>query len=135
MKPEQRNILDILGIKITINDRNERMPKTGVSIGAMFMEDNLISDNCVLDNTIYNETLKLLFFVKAHRINNYYYFTINFYNPETKTLYEFNKEFEMLYLKEFVSDNELHVYNSFNDQVGNNYYFKLDEEDFRVVPQ
>jgi hypothetical protein len=39
----------------------------------------------------------------------------------------------MLYLKEFISDNELHVYNSFNDQVGNNYYFKLDEEDFHLV--
>ena len=135
MDPKPRNILDILGIKIRINDKAERLPKAELLVGEMFMGDDLISDDCILDNTIYNEALNLLFFVKAHRINYYYYFTINFYNPETKTLCEFDKEFEMLYLKEFISDNEIHVYNSFNDQVGNNYYFKLDEEDFHVVPQ
>jgi hypothetical protein len=39
----------------------------------------------------------------------------------------------MLYLKEFIGDNEIHVYVSFKDGVGNNFYFKLDEEEFSQV--
>lgn len=133
MLPERRNILDILGIKITLTNKEELATMGEVVIGAMFIEDDLISDNCILENTFYKKDMNLLFFVKFHTLNSYAYFTINFYDFSSKGLFQFYKEFDMVYLKEFMSSNELHIYQSFNDKVGNNYYFKLDEEDFYQV--
>ena len=127
--------ITISGIELSLDIKGEILRMGGPWIGDIYTGKDLISKDCIIDNFVYQKGTNLLFFVKYHRIHNYYYFTINFYNPETKTLYEFDKEFEMLHLKEFVSDNELHVYNSFNDQVGNNYCFKLDDEEFHVVSQ
>jgi len=132
---ESRNILEILGIKIRPSKREERSNVRDVDVGSILIEDDLISENCILNNTLYNDDMDILFFVKCHRLNNYYWFTLNFYNFKSKTGYEFCKEFEMLYLKEFISENEIHIYESFNDRAGNNYYFKLDEEEFYEVEQ
>jgi len=133
MNTESRNILQILGIRISADYREELATTKDVVIGAMFIEDDLISDNCILENTLYKEDLNLLFFVKYHRLNNYNYFTVNFYDFASKTNFQFYREFPMLYLKEFTSENEILVYISFKADVGNNFYFKLDEEDFYQV--
>jgi len=123
----------ISGIELTTDNEVEILRMGGPWVGDIYWGDDLISKNCIVDNFVYKEDTKLLFFVKYNRLNDLTYFTINFYDFGSKTLYQFDKEFEMLYLKEFISDNELHVYNSFNDGVGNNYYFKLDEEDFHPI--
>ena len=123
----------ISSIDLTIDNEVEILRMGGPWVGDVYLGYDLISKNCIVDNFVYKEDTKLLFFVKYNRLNDLTYFTINFYDFVSKTLYQFDKEFEMLYLKEFISDNELHIYNSFNDQVGNNYYFKLDEEDFHLV--
>jgi len=128
------NKIIVADLELTVDNATEILRMGGPYIGDISLGSDFISKDCVLENFIYKDDSNLLFFVKANPINNYYYFTINFYNLKTKTLFEFDKEFEMLYLKEFISNNELHIYNSFNDQLGNNYYFKLEEEDFHAVP-
>ena len=133
MRPVPRNILEILGIKITLSKREELANVRDIDIGSMFIGEDLISDNCFLENTLYNESLDILFFIKINRLNNYQWLSLNFYDFKSKTGYQFYREFEMLYLKEFISENEIHVFESFNDNVGNNFYFKLDEEEFYQV--
>jgi hypothetical protein len=133
MSLEPRTALDILGIKITLNRREEFATASEVTLGSMFIGDDLISENSILDNTLYNESLEVLFFIKYNCLNYYQWFSVNFYDFKSKTTYQFYREFEMLYLKEFIGDNEIHVYVSFKDGVGNNFYFKLDEEEFSQV--
>ncbi len=133
MRPEPRNILEILGIKITLSKRQELANVRDIDYGSMFIGDDLISHNCILDNTLYNESMDILFFVKINHLNNYQWLSLNFYDFKSKTGYQFYREFDMLYLKEFISENEIHVYNSFNDRAGNNFFFKLDEEEFYQI--
>ncbi|HZX58214.1 MAG TPA: hypothetical protein VFE54_05795 [Mucilaginibacter sp.] len=133
MGVKPRSILDVLGIDVTPSKREELANARDVDIGSMFIEDDLISHNCILENTLYRKSDDILFFVKYHRLNYYGWFTLNFYDLKSKTGYEFCREFEMLYLKEFINENEIHVYESFNDRAGNNFHFNLDEEEFNIV--
>lgn len=81
----------VSGIELTIDNANEILRMGGPWVGDISLGSDLVTKDCVLENFVYKKDANLLFFVKAHRINNYYYFTINFYNSDTKTLCEFDK--------------------------------------------
>ncbi|HJP62363.1 MAG TPA: hypothetical protein VJ844_02920 [Mucilaginibacter sp.] len=120
----------ISGIELTIVNAAEALRMAGPFIGDVYVGETLISKNCIVENFLLQPNSNNIFYVKYHTINQFGYFSINFFNLEIKTAFEFYKEFQMLYLKEFSSENEIHIYESFNDSAGNNYYFKLDEEEF-----
>lgn len=124
--------ISIFGVELTIANAAETHRMAGPFIGDVYINETLISQNCVVDNFLLQPSGNNIFYVKFHP-EEYGYFSINFFNLETKMAFEFDKEFEKLYLKEFSNENEIYIYKSFNDQVGNNYYFKLDEEEFYQV--
>lgn len=119
---------------MTITNPREILKIGGPYVGDIYVEEKLISTDCVLENFLFDKELRLLFFVKFHQINFYQFFTINFYNPDSDTRFEFETEFEMLYLRSILNKNELEIYTSFTD-----YYpekrliFSLDSEEFHKV--
>ncbi|MGZ3750214.1 MAG: hypothetical protein ACXVB0_20665 [Mucilaginibacter sp.] len=128
------NKILISGIELTTTNEGEILRMGGPWVGDVSIGTDLISKDCNVDNFLYNQDLNLLFFVKYHQINYYQYFTINFYNISTKTVYEFEREFDMVHLGEFKSKNELEIYPAFHDKFKNiQIIFNLDDEDFSQV--
>jgi hypothetical protein len=121
-------------LELIITNPREILKIGGPYVGDVLVENKLISTDCVLENFLFNKELGLLFFVKFYQLNFYQFFTINFYNQGTDTLFEFETEFDMLYLKRIINKNELEVYTSFTD-----YYpdkrliFSMDSEEFHKV--
>lgn len=126
--------LKVSEIELTITNAQERLGMGGPFTGDVFIGDKLISVDCLLDNFVYQEDSKLLFFVKHHRINDYQYFTINFYRLDNDVVYEFYKEFDILRITQFLSTNELEIFLAFHDKsIGKRQIFCLDDEDFRQI--
>ena len=122
------------GLALTINNPHEVLSMGGPFIGELSIGTNFISEDCLVDNYVFKEYSNLLFFIKYHRINLYQYFTINFYNPDTLTVYEFDKEFDMVYLGNFRTKNELEIYHAFHDKFPDSQHiFNLDTEIFSPV--
>lgn len=89
----------------------------GPWIGDMYINDTLIIKDCVLDNYLYSAKLNSLYFVQYHLISRYYwYFSISFIDLEDNTVFKYDKEFDMLYLNEFISDYELEIFRAFHTQ-------------------
>ncbi|HTD39478.1 MAG TPA: hypothetical protein VK671_02575 [Mucilaginibacter sp.] len=107
----------------------------GPWIGDISIGDDFISKDCVVDNFVYKEDMSLLFFVKYHIISKrYWYFSINFFNIDTKVNYEFTNEFDMVHIGSFISKDELEIFHAFHDKNEHRRrVFKLDEEDFHLV--
>ena len=103
-----------------------------VSVGTDF-----VSNNCILDNFVHNKTFNLLFFVKFNKVSKYYwYFSINFYNIDTKTVFEFDRVFDMVHIGDFRTKNELEIYPAFHAQFKDTQQiFNLDQEEFHETSQ
>jgi len=100
----------------------------------LYLGHKLISTGCVVDNFVYQEQTKLLFFVKHHLIGDYHYFTINFYNVDTDTAFEFLRQFDMVFIKQFITPKELEIYRAFHDKfLSSRLIFNLDDEDFEKI--
>jgi hypothetical protein len=127
--------ISIADIELTITNQDQILNMGGPGIGDVAIDNDLISKDCILDNFVYNEDLHLLFFVKYNRVSKYqWYFSINFYNVEAKTLYEFDKVFDMVYLGKFISKNELEIFHAFHGEFANTKsIFNLDEEEFEQI--
>lgn len=122
------------GIQITEKNANEILSMGGPYIGTVSIGDAVISDDCVLGNYVETDDFRALFFIKFHKINSYQYFTINFYNQETKATFEFQREFDMLYLGRFLGKNELEIYPAFHDKFPEKkLIFDIDKEQFKLV--
>jgi hypothetical protein len=89
----------------------------------------------LVSNLVYKADDQLLFFVKFNKVSKYKgYFSINFYNIEAKTLYEFDKVFDMVHLGKFISKNELEIFNAFHGEFANTKsIFNLNDEEFYQV--
>ena len=57
----------VSGIELTLTNAQEILSMGGPYTVDVYMGDKLISNNCIADNFIFNEDLKLLFFVKYHQ--------------------------------------------------------------------
>lgn len=127
----------ISGIELTIDSYNQILGMGGPWIGSVSIGTDFISKDCLIDNFVYKEDMNLLFFVKFQLVSKYsWYFSINFYNINSKTIYEFDRTFNMVYLGEFRSKNELEIYPAFHDSFKNTQIiFNLDEEEFSQIPQ
>ena len=124
----------VSGIELTLTNPREILRMGGPYTADMFIGEDLISTDCIFSNFVYKDDMGLLFFVKYHHINYYQYFTINFYNISIKTVYEFDKEFDMVHIGEFRGKNKLEIYPAFHDQFKHiQIIFNLDEENFSQV--
>jgi len=128
------HIISVSGKVFTIENANEILRMGGPHIGDLLLDSNIISKDCIADNFIHKEDLNLLFFVSYRKVNTYHYFTINFYNINSGELFEFDKEFDILYLGGFISKNELEIYTAFHDKFKDRkLIFNLDQENFRAI--
>jgi hypothetical protein len=123
--------ITLSGIEIKITDAQEMLRMGGPYVGNVWLNEKIIAKNCIVDNFIYQNELNLLFFIKYYRINNYQYFTINFYNLNEGTVYEFIREFDMVYINQFIDKTKLEIFNAFNNKVSQKkMIFDLDRETF-----
>jgi len=126
--------LKVSEIELTITNAEERLGFGGPFTGDVFIQKKHISVDCLLNNFVYNADSKLLFFVKYHRINDYQYFTINFYRLDDDMVYEFYKEFDIIHITQFLNTNELEIFLAFHDKsIDKRQIFYLDDEDFRRI--
>jgi hypothetical protein len=109
----------------------------GPYIGDVMFEGKVISEGGISDNYVYKEDSGLLFFVKYHRISKWQknnYFTINFYNINNNKVYEFDRKFDMVHIKQFISSSELEIFRAFHDQyLSKREIFNLDDEELTEV--
>ena len=127
-------IVTLSELELTITNGQEILSMGGPYIGDIWLNDQLIEKDCIVDNFIYHEQLKLLFFVKYHRINGYQYFTINFYLLKDNKNGQFAKDFDMVHLKQFLPGNKLEIFHAFNDgNEKNRLVFDMDEEEFIII--
>lgn len=121
-------------MKFAIVGAQEVLRMSGPYVGTLLKDGNTVSNNCVADNFVFYESKRLLFFVKYHVVNYYKYFTINFYKVDDDAVFEFEREFDMLYLGEFVDAAELEIYRAFHDKFSSNKeIFNIDKEEFTLI--
>lgn len=126
--------ISVSGIEFTIENAEEILGMGGPYVGDLLLDGNIISKDCITDNFIHKEDLNLLFFIRYRSINFYRYFTINFYNINSGELFEFDREFDILYLGGFINENELEIYPTFHDQFKDRkLIFNLNQENFRLI--
>jgi len=124
----------IAGMKLTMPDARQIINMGGPHIGDAFLGTELMAKDCIVGNFVYQEKTGFLFFVKYHRINYYQGFTINFYDIKNKLEYEFDREFSIVHLGNFISENKLEIYPAFHGEFKNTVQiFDLDEEDFSQI--
>src|ERR1700761_7569459 len=100
----------VAGVKISISNAREILHMAGPWIGDISINgDNAIAD-CIVDNFVFHEKRKLLFFITNHVLNNCDYFRVNFYSLDLKQDFQFDREFDAIYLKQFINDNELEIF-------------------------
>ena len=127
--------LPITGIDIKVTDTDQVLNMGGPWIGDLLVNEKFVSDNCIVDNFVFDEKRQLLFFIKFHVITKFYfYFTINFYNIGYNTVFEFEREFSMVYLKQLINENGLEIFNAFHGQnLQRRDLFCLDSENFYSI--
>src|SRR5579862_6362624 len=122
----------VSGLELTIENAGQILNMGGPWIGNVWLGAYFISHDCIVDNFVYLKESGCIFFVKYHLVSKYsWYFTLNFYNVNTKSIYEFKLVFNMVYLGEFVAKNKLKIYNAFHGRFENtSLILDLDEEEF-----
>lgn len=128
-----RNV-NISGLEITINNALQIINMGGPYIGTISLGNRIIAEDCILDNFLYRDDLKKLFFVKYHVVNHEWCFTINFFSIDENQEFEFTRIIKMVYLKQFLSANELEFFNAFHDKNPERRdVFDINKEPFRKV--
>jgi len=115
MQKEFKTIVS--GIELTITNPDQIMNMGGPWICTLSLKDKFISDNSICENFIFDDAIEKLFFVKAHKGTYGWYFTINYYSFEKDQVFEFQSHFDMVFIKQFISANELEIYNAFHDKL------------------
>ncbi|MGF7081174.1 hypothetical protein [Mucilaginibacter sp. UYCu711] len=125
----------VQGLDLTISNANQILNMGGPWIGDISLGTDFISKNCIVDNFVYQENTSRLFFVKYNNVSKYsWYFSINFYNLKSKTIFEFDRVFDMVHLGRFTNDVKLEIYPAFHNQFEDKKeIFNLDEEDFSTI--
>lgn len=126
--------MTLADVDIKIESAGEILNMGGPWVGDLYVSGKFITSGCLLDNYVIKEKQQLLFFIKHNRINRYWYFSVNFLDLNSFTQYQFDEEFTMAYLGEFVGENQLEVYRAFHNQFpSSKIIFDLDAENFQQV--
>ncbi len=126
---------EISSLKLKIIDADQILNMGGPWIGTLFLGDDLISHHCIADNYIYCEDREALFFVKFNKKSRFhYYFNIAFYSLKHKHTFEFDSEFDIVYINGFINSKELEIYHAFHNHFESNKdSFNVEEESFRPL--
>lgn len=110
---------NILGITFTVDNIDQILNMGGPWICSLSLGNRLIAEKCIVDNFLANELSQQIFFVEYHRVSKWKkdnYFTIDFFDISSNEIYEFEKRFDMVYLKSFSSSNEIEIFYAFHDK-------------------
>jgi hypothetical protein len=91
----------------------------GPWVGELMIGDDKIMDNVIIDNTIYDVHQNRLYIVKYFNLSKWQhknYFSICYLDLFTDKIYVIDLKFEMIFIKEIYSSNELIYYEAFHDQ-------------------
>ncbi len=107
---------NISGIELTMANGQEIMHMGGPYTCTLYIGDKFIADDCLSDDFILKDENNL-FFVKGHLDKKGWHFTISYYSFEDDCIYEYLRDFPMLYIKQFITDKTLEIYHSFHDKI------------------
>lgn len=109
----------------------------GPWIGNLYIGEKLVSGSIILDNVIFNEFKKQLLFIRFYKLSRWRsknYFKINYYDLIDKQLYEFEKKFDMVFIKKFLDQNNLEIYKAFHDKlIETKEVFNIQDETFSNI--
>lgn len=91
----------------------------GPWIADLTINNQLVMNRCLMDNYLIGDDF-LVYFIKYHQISRKQsenYFTINTYNLFSHEILESFKKFRAVFLKGFITENELLIYNACHDQL------------------
>jgi hypothetical protein len=107
----------------------------GPWIGDFYYEDVFISKDIIIDNLLFSDNK--VYFVKYHspsKKRSDIFFTICCWNIDMKSISESTQMFDMLYLKEMISDNEMIICNAFHGEMPESCFnFSITPEAFHPV--
>lgn len=126
--------ITVSGIELGLDNGMEVIHMGGPYVCDVWMSGELIIKDALSENFVYDSFRKRLFYIQYHKVNHYQYFTINFYQLESRLTFEFIREFEMVFIKSLLNDHKLEILNAFYDRaLCSKAIFNLDDEDFVMV--
>lgn len=99
---------------------NQIMSMGGPWVGDLYINDEFVANDIVMDNEIINEMARHIFFVKFFNVSRWRsknYFKINFYDLNTKHLFEFDRKFDMVFISKYLDKSNLEIYHAFHDKI------------------
>ena len=120
-----------------ITDAGQVINMGGPWIGVLKLKEQVISEDCIVDNFISDEVNRRLFFVKYYSTSSWasgVYFTINIYDIDYDVVFESETHFKMVHIEQLIDSNCLEIYHAFHDKSpGTRLMFNLNEEKFFQV--
>jgi hypothetical protein len=111
--------IQVPGHRASIKNDFQIMGMGGPYLGDLFLDDTLISGDCLSDNLIYCSETGELIFVKWHPVSRWQvknYFTINFLDLTSKIITQSTTTFKMVFVKS-VTAKEVEIYHAFHDKI------------------
>ena len=126
--------INVAGLEITTTNTDQVINMGGPYIGVAYSKGKVVAEDCVLENFIYRDDLRKLFFVKYHFVNNNWFFTINFFSIDENEEFEFTRIMKMVFIKEFLTLNELEIYHALHDKHPETRdIFDVSKEEFKKI--
>jgi hypothetical protein len=105
--------------RITFKNPNQIINMGGPWVGKLFLNDDELTDNVIIDNLLYKEDEKRLYFVryqKGSRWKKNNYFTVSYLDLSNNTIHAFESKFKILFIKNITNNGDLIYYEAFHDK-------------------
>ncbi|WP_413669732.1 hypothetical protein ACEN9X_07250 [Mucilaginibacter sp. Mucisp86] len=109
----------LCGLEFSMENIEQIINMGGPWICSLYLENNLISDHCIIDNVLEDPSLKRVYFVKYHRTSKWRadnFFTLNYFSINDNEIYQSKRRFEMLYLKKILGPESIEIFYAFHDK-------------------
>lgn len=130
---------ELCGLEFNMENIEQIMNMGGPWICSLFLENNLISDHCIIDNILEDSSHQRLYFVKYHPISKWKadnFLTLNYFSIVDKEIYQSKRRFEMLYLKKILNPESIEIFYAFHDKNQDNRdVFTISEQQFVREPK
>ncbi len=108
---------DILNIKF--NNPNQILGMGGPWIGDLSIQNKQISQNVIIDNIILDKNLRRVYFIvykKASKWVKKNYFLVRYLDINTNKIFEFENQFNMIFIHEIDTAKKLVYYDAFHGE-------------------
>ncbi|MBQ0738619.1 hypothetical protein [Aquimarina celericrescens] len=104
---------------IKFEDPHQILGMGGPWIGKLYIQDELVSQNVVVDNFFQDKKLNRVYFIiykKTSRWLKKNYFYVAFFDLKSKIVFQYDNKFDMIYINEVCNGEELSYYDAFHDK-------------------